>query len=233
MKLFSFIVVGALAMSAVTADAWNGRRGAGPRQQWHGGGMPHRIGPQQHWGPQHRPPQFRPPHYQPPHYHPPRFQPPRYRPVYPPPVMPPVYPAPPPVLPPPIEYPVYPIPNPIPDPIEEMGVYQYFPQQIFVNQPCDPRDFAVPVVNTYPEQSIYCPGNYWDQCAQTVLPYPGMTVRPVQYPFNVRGPAICQVRPTYQANMFILLRNNQNWHVGPAENIGALYNQYRAMGICR
>lgn len=229
MKLFTIFAAIVASVVSISASAYNGRRG-GPvvvqgGRHYHGGGV--RVHPN-HWGhhpgrghhPGHHwnPPRFRPPHYQPPHYRPPVY------PLPPPVVMPPI-------LPPPIEEPGVIIPNPIPDPIEEQSIYGYFPRQVFVNEYCDPREYAVPVVNTVPEATIYCPRNYWSQCSQAVLPYPGLSVRPVVYPYAVR-PDYCRVQPTHQRGIFVLLRSNQNWHVGPAQNIAYLLNQYRAMGLC-
>ncbi len=206
--------------------------GAGP--QFH---RPPVAGPQFHRppvaGPQfHRPPVFRPPMrppvMRPPHWHPPAVRPPVYRP----PIGHPGYP--PPILPPPIVEPVipvypdpgYPVPNPIPDPIEEQGIYG-LPAHLYVQDPCDPMQFQVPVINTVPAQSVYCSPAYVNRCQQM---FNGYQV----YPYNVGGPGHCQIRPTYNGTLVLIVNNSTVLAERQSEqSIGVAYRNARVMGICQ
>lgn len=219
MKILSSVVVIAIAISTVTANARGNRRG-GPAiinggARHHGGGA--------NW---HRPPTFRPPAFRPPIYRPP-YRPPIVNPGYPPPVLPPpiiepvvpVYPEP--VYP----DPVYPVPNPIPDPIEEQTIYG-LPPQIYVDDPCDPTQFEVPVINTIPAQSVYCSSAYYNQCQQTYRRY-----RVIRY--DVRAAGNCQVRPTVNGTAVLLLNNSVVLaEESDPEAIAIRYRNSVRMGIC-
>lgn len=234
MKILSCLTIATLAFSTITAQAWNGPRHRGPM-----------VGPRGPVGPQyHRPPTFRPPAWRPPVARPPIMRPPMHRPppwrppvVRPPIVRPPIgYPPPmlPPNLPPPIIEPVvpvypdpgYPIPNPIPDPIEEQAIYG-LPAHVYVQDPCDPLQYQVPVVNTIPAQSVYCSNAYINVCSQM---FNGYQV----YPYNIPAPGICQVRPTYNGSWVLIVNNStvlaeRRSH----ESIARAYRNSVRMGICR
>ncbi len=214
----AFLTIASVLAYADFADAFNGRRGPGIRQVG-----PRAVGPRgirppivaPNFG--RRPPIRRP--------WPPRrpvVRPvPRPVPVYPVPAPAPVYPVPAPA-------PVYPvptpvIPNPLPPPIEETN--------IFISEPCD--DYAYPpvIVNSYPEQSIYCPSNYLQICSQTVLPYPGLQVAPVTWSTPTYG--YCTIQPTYTGSYVLVLNNGQMLYRGVLQNVNYMYQRYLQMGICQ
>ncbi len=217
MKILNAIVLVSVTVGSISAQAWNGRHQRGPI-----------AGPQSRppfvAGPQYRPPVFRPPVYRPPNYQPPVYhRPPQWRP----PVVAPPIGYPPPVLPPPIvEEPGYPVPNPIPDPIEEQRFYG-LPPQIFVQEPCDPYQYQVPVVRTLPAQSVYCSNAYLETCSQM---FQGYQV----HPFNVRARGRCQIRPTFQGSLVLILNNSTVLAERQSErSIGVAYRNAVVMGICQ
>ncbi len=211
MRTIQSIALLAVALSSVSAFAWNGHRRGGPV-----------AGPQ--FRPpmvqRHRSPVFRPPVIRPPHWNPPAVRPPIVHPVNPPPVLPP------PIVEPVYPEPGYPVPNPIPDPIEEQAIYG-LPEHVYINDPCDPLQYQVPVVNTIPAQSVYCSPAYMNRCQQM---FNGYQI----YPYQVPGAGICHVRPTFRGTWVLIVNNTTVLAERRSQQrIGVAYQNARVMGICR
>lgn len=201
MKALSLIALAAVAISSLSVSAWNGRRSvAVPAGRVYGGVYNHGYGlgvRHLHGYPRHRAPRIIAP-----------------APSY------PVYPAP--VDPEPIPVPA-PVPV-LPDPIEESAIYGYppayapaypvepaypvapvapavaLPPQVYINEPCDPYQYEIPVVNTVPMNSVYCTSAYRHECQRV---YRDTRV----YTYDVPTMGVCNIRPTVNGSWVLLLNN--------------------------